>query len=189
MQYELRSRMPARRLPGSGRRNQGARGRAAMPALARWCIAHRRRVAVAWVAVAVAVLASIVAGAVGSKYATNFTLPGTESQRASDLLNREFKTQSGDVDTIVFHVSRGTVDSPAARAAITPLLERVTRFPHVDEVISPYSPRGAVQISSDRRTAFATINYDKTANLLPGSTGKPLLTLGARCTIPVCRSP
>ena len=42
----------------------------------------------------------------------NFTLPGTESQRASDLLTKEFGAQSGDADTIVFHVSHGTVDSP-----------------------------------------------------------------------------
>ena len=43
---------------------------------------------------------------------------GTESQRAFDLLNREFRTQSGDVDMIVFHVSHGTIDSPAVRAAM-----------------------------------------------------------------------
>ena len=85
--------------------------------LARWCVAHRRRVMVGWVAVAVVITA--VAGAVGRDYATNFTLPGTESQRATDQLTREFKAQSGDADTIVFHVSHGTVDSPAVRKAIS----------------------------------------------------------------------
>ena len=67
--------------------------------LARWCISHRRRVVVGWVAIAV--LTTIVAGVVDRQYATNFSLPGTESQRASDLLQHEFKTQSGDLDTIV----------------------------------------------------------------------------------------
>ena len=87
-----------------------------MRGLARWCMAHRRRVVVAWVAVAV--LATVLAHAVGPNYVTVFGLPGTESQRALDLLKREFKAQSGDVDAIVFHVSRGTIDSPAVRAAI-----------------------------------------------------------------------
>ena len=82
-----------------------------MRGLARWCIAHRRRVVVAWVAVAV--LVTVVAQAVGPNYVTVFSLPGTESQRALDLLKREFTAQSGDVDTIVFHVSHGTIDSPA----------------------------------------------------------------------------
>ena len=141
--------------------------------LARWCVAHRRRVVVGWIAVAVVITAF--AGGVGRHYATNFTLPGTESQRASDLLTREFTTQSGDVDTIVFRVSRGTVDAPAVRAAIIPLLAHVRTAPHVAAVISPYSTRGSVQVSPNRMAAFATINYDKRANLLANNTGKPVL--------------
>ncbi len=144
-----------------------------MRGLARWCIAHRRRVVLGWVAVAV--LATVVAQAAGPRYASVFSLPGTDSQRAVDLLKREFKAQSGDADTIVFHVSRGTVDSPAVRAAIVPLLARVSAFAHVAGVVSPYSPRGAGQVSPDRMTAFATVNYDQPANVLGNSTGSPLL--------------
>jgi RND superfamily putative drug exporter len=144
-----------------------------MRGLARWCVAHRRRVVVAWVAAAV--LTTVVAHAVGPAYVTSFGLPGTDSQRALDLLKRDFKAQSGDVDAVVFHVSRGTVDSPAVPAAITPLLTRVDALPHVAGVISPYSSRGAVQVSPNRMTAFATINYDQPANVLANATGKPLL--------------
>jgi RND superfamily putative drug exporter len=141
--------------------------------LTRWCIEHRRRVVVAWVALAI--LATVLAQAAGRNYSTNFSLPGTEAQRAVDLLTREFKAQSGDVDTIVFHTSQGTVDSPPVLGAITPLLARVSTMPHVVSVISPYGSRGALQVSQDRRTAFATIYYDKRANLLPNATGKPVL--------------
>src|SRR5581483_7876596 len=70
----------------------------------------------------------------------------------------------------------GTVRSPAVRGAIAPLLAKVGKMPHDVGVISPYSPRGAVQISRDQRTAFATIIYSKRANLLPDSTGKPVLS-------------
>lgn len=144
-----------------------------MRGLARWCIAHRRRVVVAWVAVAVLVTA--LAHVVGASYDSVFSLPGTQSQRASDLLKRDFPAQSGDVDTIVFHVSRGTINSPAVLAAIVPLLKRVGTLPHVDGVVSPYTPSGAVQVSRNRMTAFATVNYDKPATLLPNDTGTPLL--------------
>ncbi len=145
-----------------------------MTRLARWCIAHRRLVVVAWVAVAI--LTSVISRAVGPNYVSVFGLPGTESQRASELLKREFTAQSGDVDTIVFHVSRGTIDSPTVRAAVEPLLKRVSALEHVAGVVSPYGPAGAVQISSNRMTAFATVNYDKRANLLPSTTGGPLLS-------------
>ncbi len=144
-----------------------------MVRLARWCIDHRLRVFLSWVAVAV--LTTVLAGAIGNSYSTNYSLPGTESQRASDLLTRDFKAQSGDIDTIVFRVSSGTVDSPSVRAAIEPLLAKVATQPHVAEVISPYTARGSLQISADRRTAFATVDYDKRANLLPSDTGQPLL--------------
>src|SRR6202044_1011781 len=97
--------------------------------LARWCISHRRQVIGAWILIAV--VTTVVAGAVGRQYATNFTLPGTESQHVADLLNKQFPAQKGDVDTIVFHNSKGTIDQSAVRGAIAPLLARVTRLPHV----------------------------------------------------------
>src|ERR1700761_1680361 len=100
-----------------------------MLGLARWCIAHRRRVVIGWIAIAV--IATGLAQAAGRQYATNFSLPGTEAQHALNLLQSEFKTQSGDLDEIVFHTSRGTVDSPAVRDAIEPLLARVQTMPDV----------------------------------------------------------
>jgi putative drug exporter of the RND superfamily len=130
-------------------------------------------VVVGWIVIAIGT--TVIAGAVGRQYANNFGLPGTEAQRVQDLLGKEFKAQSGDIDTIVFHTSKGTVFSPHVRAAIEPVLGRVKTMPHVVSVISPYTAAGAVQVSRDQRTAFATINYSKRANLLPNDTGKPVL--------------
>jgi RND superfamily putative drug exporter len=45
----------------------------------------------------------------------------------------------------------------------------------VTVVVSPYASLGAVQVSRDRTTAFATVNYTKRANLLPTNTGTPVL--------------
>ena len=111
----------------------------------------------------------------GRNYAQNFSLPGTESQHALDLLKSQFPAQSGDVDTIVFHTANGTVDDPAVQSAIEGVLAKVQNDPHVVSVLSPYSTDGSVEISRDRRTAFATINYDKPANQVPNAAGKPVL--------------
>jgi putative drug exporter of the RND superfamily len=141
--------------------------------LTRWCIAHRGRVFVGWLVVAV--LTTVLAGAAGRNYATNFSLPGTQSQKALDLLKNEFPAQSGDVDTIVFHTANSTIDDPQVKAAMTTLLNKVSGDPHVVSVRSPYDPEGAVQVSHDRKTAFATINYDKPSNQVPNDAGKPVL--------------
>jgi putative drug exporter of the RND superfamily len=148
----------------------------------RWCIAHRGRVFVTWLAIAV--ITTAVAGAAGRNYATNFSLPGTESQRALDLLKKEFPAQSGDVDTIVFHSANGTVDDPEVQTAITNLLDKVKGDQDVVSVRSPFGPDAAGQISHDRRTAFAVINYNKPANLVPNAAGKPVLDQVAAVHVP-----
>jgi RND superfamily putative drug exporter len=139
----------------------------------RWSIAHRRWVVVGWVVLAI--LANVVAAGVGRHYANDFSLPGTQAQHVTDLLQKEFPSQSGDIDQIAFHYARGNVDSPAVRGVIEPLLKRVSTMPSVVAVASPYSARGALQVSRDGHTAFATIDYSKRANLLPNDTGKPVL--------------
>jgi RND superfamily putative drug exporter len=141
--------------------------------LARWCIVYRGRVAVAWLVAAV--LATVAAQFVGPKYVGVFSLPGTQSQQAADLLSREFTARSGDADAIVFHVTTGTIDSLAVRTAMAQLLTRMRALPHVAVVVSPYSALGAVQISPNRMTAFAAITYDKVASLLPPNVAVPLL--------------
>ena len=129
--------------------------------MARWCVQHRRRALVAWVALLLVVLG--VAGAVGTRQANQFSLKGTESQRAQDLLGSDFPAQSGDVDQIVFHARHGRITDPAIRGRIAPALRRVARLPHVTGVTSPYAPGGRQAISSDGRIAFATVTFDKQA--------------------------
>ena len=143
--------------------------------LTRFCIDHRRFVILGWIAVAIAALA--LSGAVGSRYATNFSLPGTESQRAADLLKRDFPAQAGDSDQIVFAAKQGKVSDPAVRARITPMLASVAKLPHVTGVVSPYAAAGARAVSADGRIAFATVNFDQRANELPKDAVKRVISV------------
>jgi putative drug exporter of the RND superfamily len=154
----------------------------AMRGLARWCIAHRRRVVIGWIAIAV--VTTVAARVVGPNYVSVFGLPGTQSQNALDLLTKEFNTQSGDADTVVFHFAHGSVKSPAVRGPMTQMLSHVATMPHVAGVVSPYAPEGAAQVSPDGMTAFATVNYTKPANELPNDTGKPLLAAVSGVHVP-----
>ncbi len=154
-----------------------------MIGFSRWCMRHRRWVVIAWLVIAVG--SQVIASAVGRNYSTNFTLPGTQSQRVADLLTNEFKSQSGDVDTIVFRYTKGRYDAPAVKTAIEGLLAKVAKDPAVVSVSSPYTAEGSkVQVSKDGQIAFATINYSKRANLLPDNTGKPVLHQMAQVHVP-----
>jgi RND superfamily putative drug exporter len=135
-----------------------------MLSLARWSADHRLAVVVAWVVVLVAAMG--VSSAVGPHYGNSFTLPGTGAQRASDLLAKGFPAAAGDVDQIVFHTRSGKLTTPAVRTRVQAVLAKVALLPHVASVISPYATHGQA-ISRDGTIGFATVNFDRHANVLP----------------------
>jgi putative drug exporter of the RND superfamily len=130
-----------------------------------WAAGHRRLVLLGWIVALVGALG--LSSAIGSNYSNSFSLKGTESQRAVDLLKRNFPAQSGDSDQIVFHALSGGVTAPAVQAQVAPVLAQIARLPHVSGVVSPYSSAGARAISRDGQIAFATVNFDQRANVLP----------------------
>jgi RND superfamily putative drug exporter len=132
--------------------------------LTRWTIAHRRIVVVAWIVLAVGVLA--VSQAVGKRDANNFSLPSTDSQRAVDLLQSRFPAQAGDADQIVFRARDGKLGDASTRAVIVPLLARIAKLPHVAGVVSPYDT-GTNAVSKSGTIGFATVEFDQRANDLP----------------------
>ena len=137
-----------------------------MVKIARWTMAHRRTVVIAWIAAVVGIFA--VSSSVGKKTASSFTLPGTGSQQAVDLLQSRFPAQAGDADQIVFHARTGKLTDSADRAAINATVARVAQLPHVTSVVSPYA-QGQRAISRDGTIGFATIEFDERANALPSA--------------------
>jgi RND superfamily putative drug exporter len=132
---------------------------------ARWCYQHRVIVVIVWLAVLLSVIG--IERLVGSAYSNAFTLPGTESSRALDLLSAALPKQAGDSDTIVWHVDSGSVNDPAVQKRVQFVLEEVGAAPSVTAVRSPYGPGGAAQISKDGKTAYATVVFNKQAESLP----------------------
>jgi RND superfamily putative drug exporter len=131
----------------------------------RWVLAHRRRVVVGWVALLVVAMAA--AHAAKPHYVNNLALPGTDSQRATDLLKRSFASQAGDTDQIVLHARGGRITDAAVRARVAPVLARVAHLNHVTGVVSPFTTAGARAISADGQTAFALVTFDQRPDALP----------------------
>jgi len=112
-----------------------------------WAGHHRRLVLIGWIVLLVGSLG--ISHAVGTNYSTNFSLPGTESQRATDLLQRDFPAQSGDSDQIVLRAREGQIAAPAVRAQVEPMLKQVAALPHVTgvaPVVMQFSTAGTLEI-------------------------------------------
>ncbi len=133
--------------------------------LARWSTRHRAIVTGGWLTALVIAMAA--SQAAHPHYVNNLSLPGTDSQRAADLLRRDFPAQAGDIDQIVLYARHRRIGDPAVRAHVAPVLARVSRLPHVTGVISPFTPAGARGVSPAGRTAFATVTFDQRADTLP----------------------
>src|SRR4051794_38397734 len=126
-----------------------------MRKLAAWCHDRRRTVIGLWV-VAFVVLAGLWVTAPGD-YVNNFRLPGTESQRAYDLLKDKFPQQAGDTGSVVFAVKDGNVTDHSNE--INAVRASIKKSSQVEDVGDP-TAQGA-PVSKDGRITFATIQFKK----------------------------
>ncbi|MDQ1710846.1 MAG: putative drug exporter of the superfamily [Frankiaceae bacterium] len=125
--------------------------------VASWCYARRRLVVFVWV---LALAGSIaLSSAFGADFKADYFAPGSESKAAVDQLQAKFPQRAGDTVQVVFRAPDG-VRSPAARAAIEGLLNDLKDDPHVVNVVSPFSDRGAAQVSPDGTIAYADVELD-----------------------------
>jgi putative drug exporter of the RND superfamily len=125
--------------------------------LARTCYRRRWRVLAVWVVFLVAV--SVFSSAAGGVFRNEFSLRGSESKEASDFLEeRGFPSRAGFSGQVVFTSDRG-VDDPGVRQAMEQLFARVERTVPRTQVVSPYTPEGARQISENGRIGYAEVNF------------------------------
>jgi RND superfamily putative drug exporter len=125
--------------------------------LASWCFRHRRIVLLSWLVALIGLGA--LTSTLGSAYNDSFTLPGTESTKALNLLQHAFPAQAGESDTIVWHTATGSVNDPAVRTRVTAMLTQVQHAPGVGHVASAYAAGGSEQISKDAKTAYASVDF------------------------------
>ena len=127
--------------------------------LAAWCHDRRRTVIGLWVGAFV--LSAVLWGAAAGGFVNNFQLPGTESQRAYDLLSDRFPEQSGDTANAVFAVDKGGVLDAANKPRIEAVRAEIEKSPEVLAVADPFA-KGA-PVSQDGRITFAQIQFRKQA--------------------------
>jgi putative drug exporter of the RND superfamily len=136
--------------------------------LARWtrfCATHPWRIVFGWVGLIV-VLVALVA-TIGGSLKDEFTIPGSDSQKATDLIESKFASEQGGVLNLVFAVPQGeTLDTPAHKDAINAAIAKLktSEFkPTKDHVgiESVGDPFSADTFSKDRRIAYAEAQFNK----------------------------
>src|SRR5262249_22687960 len=135
-----------------------------MSALARWCYQHRFVVITAWIGLLIGL--AVMSQAVKTSYDNSFTLPGTGSGNAQQLLLRSAPAQAGDPEHILLPARHGRGTHPPIQPPLSAMLARVSHLPEVASVPSPYLPGGKIQVSRDGRTAYATVNFTRAADNL-----------------------
>src|SRR5215218_2206990 len=144
-----------------------------MRRFASWTTSHRALVIVAWI---VAVIGfGALAGAAGSNFTEEFSLPSSDSKDALDLLEDRFPAQAGDSVQIVYKAESG-VESPAVKRTMEGVFAKVEALPHVSEVASPYEGGGTAAVSDDGKIAYATVQFDVPTNELEKDDLKELLS-------------
>jgi RND superfamily putative drug exporter len=128
-----------------------------MTRLAHICYRRRWFVLLGWILAAVGL--SAFGGAVAEEFRFDVSLPGTESQEASDLLTEGgFGGRAGFTGQVVV-ASDTPVTDPAVQADIERLLASISgEVPEVG-VISPYAPGGEAQIAPSGTVAYAELDF------------------------------
>jgi len=127
--------------------------------LASWSVRHRRWVVAIWLTALIGL--SVISQSVGSSYKDSFSLNGTQSFDALNLLQKVAPKASGDREQIVVAVKQGKLTDPAVRTQVETMLAKVGALSDVASVASPYGPNGAAQISKSGQVAFANVVLTK----------------------------
>jgi RND superfamily putative drug exporter len=128
-----------------------------MQKLARACYHRRRSVLAVWVVLLIGL--SVLASTAGGVFKVQFGLPGSESERAFDILKENgFEQRAGVQAKIVFTDEDG-VRRPEVQQAMEAFFADVTAAVDQTEVQSPYDADNARQIAEDGTVAYADLDF------------------------------
>ncbi|MBD0422234.1 MMPL family transporter [Streptomyces sp. TRM S81-3] len=104
------------------------------------------------------VAAGVLASRADAAPPNDFSLPGTEAQRAYDLLDERFPEVNADgaAARVVFKADDGKVTAPAARRAVEDAVRALGEGPQVDRVTNPFETGS---VSKDGTIAYAQVSY------------------------------
>jgi RND superfamily putative drug exporter len=151
---------------------RAAHERLSTGALAAWmraCATHPWRVVLGWVGIVALLIVTV--ATVGGSLKDEFEIPGSDTQRATDLIEAEFASEQGGVLNLVFAAPEGeTLDTPDARAAIDHAIAELNTDEFAPTGKDPEGVAGLTSVgdpfsedtvSEDGRIAYAEAQFDR----------------------------
>ncbi|WP_371096426.1 MMPL family transporter [Streptomyces sanglieri] len=129
--------------------------------LGRFAFRHRYPVVLLWISLLT--LGGVAAAQAPASGPTTFAMPGTESQRAYDLIDERFEGQKADGATarVVFKAPEGhRITEPALREAIGTAVEALASGAEVAQVTDPFKTKA---VSGNQAAAYAQVSYEVSA--------------------------
>ena len=131
----------------------------------RACASHPWRVVLSWVGIIALLIFSV--GAFGGSLKDEFEIPGSDTQKATDLIESEFAAEQGGVLNLVFAAPEGErLDTPEREEAIEGVIAelKTQEFAPTEDtagIESVGDPFDENTFSDDGRIAYAEAQFDR----------------------------
>ncbi|MFJ3925527.1 MMPL family transporter [Streptomyces sp. NPDC090022] len=140
---------------------------------------RRRLVALLWVALLA--LAGFGAATAAAPSSGSFSIPGTEAQRAFDMLDERFPGQSADGATariVIKAPAGGSVNDPGVKSQVEKIVTGLKDGPGKEQIASVTDPYQAQAISHDGSIAYVTATYKVSGMELTDASRDALTNVG-----------
>ncbi|MFN8162580.1 MAG: MMPL family transporter [Solirubrobacterales bacterium] len=124
-------------------------------AIGRFCSRHHYPVIAAWIVLAVALVG--LGQASGSKTSENLTLPGTDSTKATELLEDNLPEQAYGSNPLVLEATKGKLTDSRYAGAVAETAKRLQALPYVNSAVSPLIPAGTNFLSKDGAIGYIPV--------------------------------
>ncbi len=148
--------------------------------LARFCTGRRYVVLGVWLVLAIGL--GVVSHRMGDNTNDNLSLPGTDSQHATDALKSSFPTQANGTSPIVLHAPSGKLTDSKYASAVNTAAADVAKAPNVASVVNPLTPQGASALSKDQSTGYLTVGLSVSPGSLSVGDAQTIIDAAAKST-------
>ncbi len=129
----------------------------ALYGLGRFCARHHWSVLAVWLVIFAAL--ALAARSVGPEVNDNLTLPGSDSQRASDVLSERFPSQANGTNPVVLRAPEGhEVTGSRYKTPIDDTVAALRKDPDVRKAVSPLDSDGSALVSKDKKVGYIALS-------------------------------
>jgi putative drug exporter of the RND superfamily len=126
--------------------------------LGRFCARHHWLVIAAWIVAAVGL--AFMGRAAGHHTSDDLTLPGTDSTKATDVLEKRLPDQAYGSNPLALVSHNGRLTDSKSKQAVDDTVKQVRNTPHVVKAVNPLGDEGKAFLSKDKTIAYIPVSLD-----------------------------